>query len=107
MKSYHVTKFEIGRGDNVDELKDLYNNAFSYAEGFGYNTSNEWKDLVKQSKDLLEELSSVLDDTQREKLEQLRSIYIKQTSIEIDRMFFYAFKRGARLVMDILTSNVK
>jgi len=49
-KSYHVTNFKIGWGDNVDELKELYNNAFSYAEGFGYNTSDEWKVLTDEAK---------------------------------------------------------
>lgn len=85
----------------MDELKDLYGKAFSYAEGFGYNTSDEWKVLTGESKGLLEELSANLDEGQIEKVEYLKSIYLKQTSIEIDRMFLYAFRCGARLIMDI------
>lgn len=85
----------------MDELKDLYRNAFSYAENFGYNTSNEWSTLIEQSKDLLEDLSSVLDDTHKKKLEELHILYTKQTGLEIDRMFFYSFRCGANLIMDI------
>jgi hypothetical protein len=88
-------------GDNVWELGDLYNNSSSYTERFGYNTSNEWKGLSEKIADLTEEITSILDDKQREGLEQLKSLYIKQTGLEIDRMFFYAFTSGARLIMDI------
>lgn len=95
-----MSQNDIG-GDNVGELEELYHNASSYAEGFGTNTSNEWKALVKQSKNLLEDLSSVLDDTHKRKLEKLHSLHIKQTGMEIDRMFFYAFRCGANLIMDI------
>lgn len=85
----------------MNELQELYNNASSYAERFGYNYSSEWKDLSEKITGLTEELSSILDDKQREKLEELKSLYIKQTGLEIDRMFFFAFKCGATLVMDI------
>ena len=74
----------------------------SYAENFGNNTSNEWKALVEQSNNLLEDLSSVLDDTHKKKLEELKSLYIKQIGLETDRMFFYAFKCGANLIMDVV-----
>ncbi|MFV0517422.1 MAG: DUF6809 family protein [Aminipila sp.] len=85
----------------MNELKDLYTLSCSYAENFGYNSSKEWKAIAKQSKDLSEELSSVLDDTHKEKLEQLHSLHAKQTGLETDRMFFYAFRCGANLIMDI------
>lgn len=85
----------------MDELKDLYTISFSYAENFGYNSSKEWNALVEQSKDLLEDLSSVLDDKHKKKLEELHSLHINQRGMEIDRMFFYAFKREANLIMDI------
>jgi len=45
-------------------------------------------------------LPANLDEGQIEKLEYLKSLYLKQTSIEIDRIFFYAFKRGAMLLFD-------
>ena len=95
-----MSQNDIG-GDNVGELEELYNNATSYAEDFGYNTSDEWRTLTEEIADLLVDLSSVLDDMHKEKLEQLHSLHIKQTGMEIDRMFFYAFKSGARLIMDI------
>lgn len=85
----------------MDELQDLYTRSFSYAENFENNTSNEWKTLVEQSKDLSEELSSVLDDTQQKKLKQLHSLHTKQIGLEMDRMFFYAFRCGANLIIDI------
>lgn len=85
----------------MNELQELYNNASSYTERFGYNSSIEWKDLSEKITDLIEEISSILDDKQREKLEELKSLCIKQTGLEIDRMFFFAFKCGATLIMDI------
>ena len=85
----------------MDELKDLYALSLSYAEDFGYNSSNEWNTLLEQSKDLLEDLSSVLDDTHKKKLEDLHSLHTKQIGLETDRMFFYAFRCGANLIMDI------
>lgn len=90
-------------GDNVNELEELYTNASSYAENFGYNTSVEWKDLTGEIEDIIEELSADLNDPQIEKLEQLQTLYIKRIGLEIDRMFFYAFKSGANLIMDIKT----
>lgn len=85
----------------MDELKDLYNGFTSYSEDFGYNTSQEWKDLAQEVADLLDDLSSGLDDGQKEKLEQLKELYLKQNCLETDRMFFYAFRHGAILIMDI------
>lgn len=96
----HCDQFEIG-GDNVNELEQLYNNAASYAEDFGFNISPEWKDLSEKIAGLTEEISSLLDDKQREKLKLLIDLYTRQVCLETDRMFFYAFTSGARLIMDI------
>lgn len=85
----------------MNGLEALYNNASSYAEDFGYNTSREWRILTQEIADLKEELSSILDNPQREKFNQLHSLYIDQMGLEIDRMFYFAFKRGANLIIDI------
>ncbi|NYB73767.1 hypothetical protein HZF24_06385 [Sedimentibacter hydroxybenzoicus DSM 7310] len=85
----------------MNELEELYNNAASYAEDFGFNISPEWKDLSEKIADLTKDLSSILDDKQREKLKLLADLYTRQTCLETDRMFFYAFTSGARLIMDI------
>jgi len=60
-----------------------------------------WNALTEQSKHLLGDLSSVLDDTHKKKLEELQSLHTKQIGLEMDRMFFYAFRCGANLIMDI------
>lgn len=85
----------------MDELKDLYSNAFSYAENFGYNTSKEYKALAQYIDNLIEGLSIGLEDEQIAKLKRLRELYTRQVCLETDRMFFYAYKSGARLIMDI------
>lgn len=79
----------------MNELEELYYNAGSYAERLGYNTSAEWTELLSQREKLLQALSAAMDNTQKKNLQQLHDLYIEQTKIEMDRMFFFAFASGA------------
>lgn len=85
----------------MNELEELYNNASSYAEDFGPNTSYEWVELKKEIEKLHTDLSTDFSDKQREKLKQLKDLYTRQVCLETDRMFYYAFRSGARLIIDI------
>lgn len=95
-----MTKIELG-GDNMGEIKDLYNNAVSYAEGFGYPHYTEWSKVRTQLGQALEELSQDLTDEQKKKLKEIEELHIQSGSLELERMFLYGFKCGARLIMDI------
>ncbi len=87
----------------MGEIKDLYNNAASYAEGFGYPNNPEWHRLTLELMEATEELSKELNDKQKPRLEEIKELYLQSYGLELDRMFVYGFKCGARLIMDVST----
>lgn len=82
-------------------IKDLYNNALSYAEGFGYPHYPEWARLRTELGQVIGELSEDLTDKQKKKLQEIEQLHIQFGSLELERMFIYGFKCGARLIVDV------
>lgn len=87
----------------MGEIKDLYNNALSYSEGFGYPHYGEWAKIRLELQGVIAELSEGLNDRQKQKLQEIEQLYIQSSSLELERMFIYGFKCGARLIMDVST----
>lgn len=97
-----MTKTDIG-GDNVREIKDLYNHALSYSEGFGYPHYGDWTRVHTELQEVIQELTVELTDRQKQRLQEIEQLHIRASSLELERMFVYGFKCGARLIMDVST----
>lgn len=66
----------------------------------------ETKQLMGYIADHHDNLSSTLNDQQKEILEKFDDCYSELTDINEREIFSYAFKLGMRIAIEVLTSNV-
>lgn len=82
-------------------IEDLYEGEVSFAEDFGYSRDGEWDRLREESEVIRQHILKALDDKQKEELSELMELRSQMAVLEIDRMFAYGFRAGAKLVIDI------
>lgn len=82
-------------------IEDLFNNATSFAEGFGYSSDREWRMLNEESEELILRLDNLLNNEEKLLFKNILEIRLRMSGLELDRMFVYGFRMGARLVADI------
>lgn len=82
-------------------VEDLYNNPTSFEEGFGYPYHNEQRIMCEDCEELRLRLYKLLTDEQKELLDDIFDLKVQTSSYELERMFVYGFKLGAKLIMDI------
>ena len=82
-------------------IEDLFNNATSFAEGFGYFSDREWRMLNEESEELILRLDNLLNNEEKLLFKNILEIRLRMSGLELDRMFVYGFRMGARLVADI------
>lgn len=82
-------------------IEDLFNNATSFTEGFGYFSDREWRMLNEESEELILRLDNLLNNEEKLLFKNILEIRLRMSGLELDRMFVYGFRMGARLVADI------
>lgn len=82
-------------------IEDLYSNPTSFEEEFGYPYNNEQRIMGEDCEDLRLRLCSFLTDEQKEILEDILDLKVQISAYELERMFAYGFRLGAKLIMDI------
>lgn len=82
-------------------IKDLFNEATSFAKGFKYPYDREGRMLNDNYEELLLRLNSLLKQEEKEILEDVLDLEMKIAGFELEQMFTYGFRAGARLVIDI------
>lgn len=98
---YTVTKTMIGV-DIVGFIKDIYDGEISGAEDFGFNGSSEFRQLQAKKADTLEKIETGLAEDKKKLLDLLLETEHKIGSIELSRMFEFAFRVGFTAAMDIM-----
>lgn len=99
-KSVIMWPIKIG-GDSVGMIEDLYSNPTSFEEEFGYPYNNEQRIMGEDCEELRLRLYKLLTDEQKELLDDIFDLKVQMSSYELERMFVYGFKLGAKLIMDI------
>lgn len=84
-------------------LSDLYSGQIIPCEHFGNPTGKEYTETVDRAIQTEEELRNSLTEQQKEKLDSLLSERMLSVTLEVDRMFEYAFKLAFRLATEIFT----
>lgn len=82
-------------------IEDLYSNPTSFEEEFGYPYNNEQRIMGEDCEELRLRLYKLLTDEQKELLDDIFDLKVQMSSYELERMFVYGFKLGAKLIMDI------
>ncbi|SHJ96978.1 hypothetical protein SAMN02745248_01456 [Hathewaya proteolytica DSM 3090] len=82
-------------------IEDLFNNATSFTEGFGYPSDREWRMLNEESEELILRLDNLLNNEEKLLFKNILEIRLRMSGLELDRMFVYGFRMGARLIADI------
>ena len=68
---------DIDCGDSMGMIGNLFNNATSFAEGFGYPHDREWRMLNEESEDLILRLDSRLNDEEKALLKDILEIGLR------------------------------
>ncbi|GEM_PF-2572436 len=82
-------------------IEDLFDNATSFAEGFGNPCDREWHIMDEKSEELFLRLDNRLNDEEKLLFKNILEIRLRMSGLELDRMFVYGFRMGAWLVADI------
>ena len=86
-------------------IEDLFNEATSFAESFGYPYSKEQHLLGEKSEELMLRLNKILNDEENKLFEDILELKLKVSGLELDRMFVYGFRMGARLTIDVFKED--
>lgn len=83
-------------------IKDIYDGEMSGAEDFGFNGSSEFRQLQAKKAEAIEKIEAELEEDKKRALELILETNYKIGSIELSRMFEYAFRLGFTAASDIL-----
>lgn len=91
--------------DNVSFIKDIYDGEISVAEDFGLNESTGFRQLQTIKSEIVEKIEAGLSDDKKKLLGQLLEAVHKIESIELSRMFEFAFRVGFTAALDIFQNK--
>ena len=91
--------------DVLSFIKDIYDGEISGIEDFGFNGSSEFRQLQEKKAEAIEKIEAGLEEDKKKVLELILETNYKIGSIELSRMFEYAFRLGFISALDVLNKD--